>query len=736
MKKAKLTILTFLVLLLGILPGILNAQTDIFSDDAVWGDRTNYTEYNSANWATYLYGENTVYAIMTSNINPLHYSGDPWFDPDGAETEYGAGSGSALGEFTHVEGQNFTNFKVTMSVARPWFDEANGNWDAGIIWGYVDDLNFNYVNFGTSPSPTAAAFVEGEGLRGGSGGLNITINQSISKFQDTLFHVVTLEKVGSKVILKYEGTPFLSVDDASIDDAGMIGFGSWNDGGYFDDITVEAITEFVGSTDVSVTTSIGTLADDMIADVPEGTTVDQLLAALTLPAGASAMVLNPDESGIKMAVDGAEVVMNTMTLLVTSEAGMLKEYGLESLSLSSDVTIAAFFSPLEYDEGTDVISTIEGTTVEIFLGKIRPQENATEAIFDGSTEVTDPAALVATGMVYRVTAEDGVTTKDYGIETYAPPYPTYSALKVTDANPVYIDAFFDEWYTYDNAIEITDVNDGEGLVAPESAADLSAKVQLLWDEDYLYAYFRVVDQVFVTTEANSWENDGIEFALIMTDKIDKRSGYNMFYLPDQQPGNEKLLYIYGATMAQTVSNGNNTANTIRDFNGASLEKWDLEDGDNGYELEMALPWTALNGIGNENPFIPEVGNKFTTNVAINDNDGAGRETILLLFATNMNQDASNFPLIRLDGETGIYNALAGKLKLYPNPVSDFLQISGIENVKYVEITNVSGQLLRRVSNTTASGEISINVSTLNRGLYFVKVVDRNDHSAVEKFLKE
>ena len=70
--------------------------------------------------------------------------------------------------------------------------------------------------------------------------------------------------------------------------------------------------------------------------------------------------------------------------------------------------------------------------------------------------------------------------------------------------------------------------------------------------------------------------------------------------------------------------------------------------------------------------------------------------------------------------------------IYPNPTSSTLQIQGITNIETVEIYSILGQKVE-VSN---QHKTIIDVSSLQSGIYFLKVMDTQNRSAIRKFIKK
>jgi hypothetical protein len=75
------------------------------------------------------------------------------------------------------------------------------------------------------------------------------------------------------------------------------------------------------------------------------------------------------------------------------------------------------------------------------------------------------------------------------------------------------------------------------------------------------------------------------------------------------------------------------------------------------------------------------------------------------------------------------------IRFFPNPVSDFLNIESSGSIEKIEIYNIIGEkmiscpVLRR-------GNITLNTSLLNSGVYFIKIYQENSGTSTSKFLKK
>lgn len=78
--------------------------------------------------------------------------------------------------------------------------------------------------------------------------------------------------------------------------------------------------------------------------------------------------------------------------------------------------------------------------------------------------------------------------------------------------------------------------------------------------------------------------------------------------------------------------------------------------------------------------------------------------------------------------TGTVNK--GKIQIFPNPVSDYISFSGVENGKTLQILNANGQLVRSENYTS-----KMNVSSLSPGVYILRLISADATLSEFKFIK-
>lgn len=96
----------------------------------------------------------------------------------------------------------------------------------------------------------------------------------------------------------------------------------------------------------------------------------------------------------------------------------------------------------------------------------------------------------------------------------------------------------------------------------------------------------------------------------------------------------------------------------------------------------------------------------------------------LSFHSRESQDAAKRPVLKVYYRSPVANIQEEKsLKVtcYPNPVKDFLKISNEGEFNQYQIKDVSGAIVKEMLLEEGLTEIEINVSMLNKGLYFLEL---------------
>ena len=77
-----------------------------------------------------------------------------------------------------------------------------------------------------------------------------------------------------------------------------------------------------------------------------------------------------------------------------------------------------------------------------------------------------------------------------------------------------------------------------------------------------------------------------------------------------------------------------------------------------------------------------------------------------------------------------------KIKLFPNPVVDFLTVETNEiDVREIVILNLLGQTLRTINMRGSLTSEKIDLSYLNSGIYFIRISSKNGKSTIKKIIK-
>lgn len=109
-----------------------------------------------------------------------------------------------------------------------------------------------------------------------------------------------------------------------------------------------------------------------------------------------------------------------------------------------------------------------------------------------------------------------------------------------------------------------------------------------------------------------------------------------------------------------------------------------------------------------------------------------------------NQSTSTRTYTVVDGEniindhfgvfTGVSEFDGSTIKIFPNPASNVLTISGISNIKSLEVLNIYGQLIYKKS-ISSENSLTLHISDFKPGVYFLKMTDEDRNVITEKFIK-
>ncbi len=118
----------------------------------------------------------------------------------------------------------------------------------------------------------------------------------------------------------------------------------------------------------------------------------------------------------------------------------------------------------------------------------------------------------------------------------------------------------------------------------------------------------------------------------------------------------------------------------------------------------------------------------------NDPPRDGDKDIDMIAVFNRTLSADDVAALGAPGEwLGVEdNVVNESMKLYPNPANNVLNVSGATGT--LEIISITGQIV--VSARVEGQTSSVDVSHLNQGVYFVKLIDENGKSSISKVIIE
>jgi len=88
------------------------------------------------------------------------------------------------------------------------------------------------------------------------------------------------------------------------------------------------------------------------------------------------------------------------------------------------------------------------------------------------------------------------------------------------------------------------------------------------------------------------------------------------------------------------------------------------------------------------------------------------------------------------GPVGVKNLSTDSgMVIYPNPVKTTLTLDNLQNAERIVISNLIGQQIITTNNIRES-RITMDVSSLSRGIYLISIYSKNGKTETGKFMKE
>ncbi len=180
-----------------------------FDDDFSDGSADGWQPTTTARWEVRSNGAEMEYAINT--------------------TDYDSLSGSRLGEMSLIEGHLYENFNFSCQARSCDNFAANSSSDLAIVFGYINENNYNYLILSSNGSNSVLYRVAG-GVR------SAVTMASGAAIPDNNFYLVEIEKRSSQLTIRYRNQVILSTNETFA--GGLIGVGSYNDSSAFTDIDI------------------------------------------------------------------------------------------------------------------------------------------------------------------------------------------------------------------------------------------------------------------------------------------------------------------------------------------------------------------------------------------------------------------------------------------------------------------------------------------------------------------
>ncbi len=155
--------------------------------------------------------------------------------------------------------------------------------------------------------------------------------------------------------------------------------------------------------------------------------------------------------------------------------------------------------------------------------------------------------------------------------------------------------------------------------------------------------------------------------------------------------------------------------TATDVDG-NLDRVNFKLDDKYYSTDKNEPFTST--------FTPEAPGTYKVAARAFDADNAATETFVTI---TVNPDVS------LSTDDFTTNSVLNSIKIYPSPATNFLNVVGISSKTQIEVIDIVGK--KRLNGFVSENNPKVNVATLSRGIYFLKII-KDGSQKVISFIKK
>ena len=162
--------------------------------------------------------------------------------------------------------------------------------------------------------------------------------------------------------------------------------------------------------------------------------------------------------------------------------------------------------------------------------------------------------------------------------------------------------------------------------------------------------------------------------------------------------------------------------------------------DYDYKFEITVAWDAVEGAKGYDVYVNtekvqdfQMGYTNGTAYVIGTNQETTFEFYVVAFNDETESDPSEIYTVVVEDDA--IEEVNASFNVYPNPVNDRLYIETEATIESVTIYTVTGVMVGQQTTVNRQQTLSIDVTNLNSGVYFVKVVTENGE-AVQRFIKK